>query len=261
MDKFKTLNITRYNKGKFEQVEDQIIVEYPLTIYVNEREYATLLCTPEYLESLILGYMTSDFLIKDKKDVISLIVDEDKGLAYVEIDPSSIKNLEFKSRYVTSGCASSAVYYNTLDAIKLKNRSSNEMNTVSMSKLLTLMKTVNQFSDLFKETGGVHVAGLFDDEGAVYLREDIGRHNAVDKIIGQMMLDGVTPSHKVMMISGRISSEMVLKCAKSNIQMIVSRSAPMDKAIQIAKDLKIVVIGFARGERGNIYSGDVFVEL
>lgn len=261
MDTIKTLKITRYHDGRFEEIDDQIIVEYPLTIYVNEQEYATLLCTPEYLEALIMGYLTSDFLIQSYEDIRSLIIDEEKGLAYVDIDPESIRNLEFKSRYITSGCASSAVYYNTLDAVKLKYKQLTHSESVSMSQLLVLMKDVNQFSELFKETGGVHVAGLFDSEKSIYLMEDIGRHNAVDKVIGKMMIEKINPEGKTMIISGRISSEMVLKCAKNNIRVIVSRSAPMDKAVQIAKNLNIILIGFARGHRGNIYSGVSFVEL
>lgn len=257
MDKFAKYEIYKYDNLEIIKTEDDVISEYPMTIFINDREYATLLCTPEHLEELVVGYLRSDYLIESFEDLESLIIDESKGIAHVEIKDASLLEEEiFRKRYITSGCSSSAVFYDTLDAIKLK-RKEIDLNEpkIKMESLFKMMELVNQNSELFKQTGGIHIAGLFDYYNNMYLIEDIGRHNAVDKIIGKMTIDGISPDCKVIVVSGRISSDMVLKCAKTNINTIVSRSAPMDKAIDIAKKLNLTLVGFLRGKRANIYSG------
>lgn len=260
MNKYTVYEIEKYDNLKLNKEDDDVICEYPLTIFLNDIEYATLLCTPEYRRELIVGYLKSDYLINDLDDVESIIIDEDKGLAYVELHDISMLSEELhRKRYITSGCSSSAVFYDTLDAIKLrKNVEENKINMTSVFKIMTLL---NQSSDLFRQTGGVHVAGLFDNVSNCFIVEDIGRHNAVDKIVGNMIINKTDPSDKVVAVSGRISSEMILKCAKANINVVISRSAPMDKAIDIARKLNITLIGFVRGKKANIYSASARIEI
>ena len=261
MDTTQQTLIKRIKNTIGQEEMDTVVVEFPLTLFINELEYTTLLCTPSNLKALIIGHLKNDFLIESLEDIQSLIVDESKGIAYLEIDRDLKEHLGFKNRYITSGCASSAMYYDTLDAIKLRSLNTSEPFEVAMSDIYRHMRILNQHSELFKSTGGVHIAGLFDVEGPIYLIEDIGRHNAVDKVIGLMLMNQLSSDHKMMFISGRISSEMVLKCAKQDIKVIVSRSAPMNLAIKMAESLNMVLIGFVRGERGNVYTGFDYVKI
>lgn len=257
MNKFKKISIYKYEDNVTRQVLDSVICEYPLTIFLNDVEYATLLCTPENMSELVVGYLNSEHIITSYKEIISFIIDEDKGICYIELKNNKIINSEIhKKRYVTSGCSNSAVFYDTLDAIKLSPTMIKEgEKKVKISDIFNMMKSVNQQSSLFKLTGGVHIAALFDYKNIICIAEDIGRHNAVDKIVGKLMINKLSGDDKVMVVSGRISSEMILKCAKAKISIIVSRSAPMDKAVDIARKLNLTLIGFVRGKRGNIYSG------
>ena len=258
MNKVETYKIVKYDETLIEQT-DVIIIEFPLTVFVNDKELATLLCTPEDMDLLVLGYLRSEHLIETKADIDGLVIDDDKGLAYVTLH-KDVDLDEFRNRYITSGCASSAVYYKTLDAITLRFNSMNT-HTIKMTNVFKCMKSLNQNSNLFKDTGGVHIAGLFEENRLIVTKEDIGRHNAVDKIVGYLLENGITPENKTLYLSGRVSSEMVLKCAKAGISAVVSRSAPMSVAIKLAQMHNILLMGFVRGHKANIYSGKERVEV
>lgn len=251
-----TMKINRYKQGELKNMEDCLVKEFPLTIYLNDIEYATLLCTPTDIEELVLGFLFSEYRIERKEDISQLIIDDDKGLVYVTLQ--SKDDLPFKMRYITSGCAQSTAFYKTEDAIRLHPVQT--MSAVEATELLENMKRLNQSSETFKETGGVHVAGMMIDNQMTFM-EDIGRHNAVDKLIGHMILRGIEGQNQVIYLSGRISSEMVLKCARYQIGMIVSRSAAMDRAVKIGEKLKVTIVGFARGQQMNIYCGQDRIEV
>ena len=125
---------------------------------------------------------------------------------------------------------------------------------IDVEKLFSLFKDFQKKSELYKSTGCIHCAALADSENIIFLAEDIGRHNAVDKVIGYALLNEITLRNKVLLISGRISSEMVLKAGKWKIPVIVSRSAPTSLAITLAEKIGLTVIGFLRGKRCNIYT-------
>lgn len=122
--------------------------------------------------------------------------------------------------------------------------------------ILNLSNKLNENSQLFKETGGVHSCALCSEEEIIMFHEDVGRHNALDKIVGEAFLKEIPFEDKILITSGRISSEMIIKTAKQRIPIIVSRSAPTELSVGIAKELGITLIGFARGRRMNIYQGE-----
>jgi len=123
------------------------------------------------------------------------------------------------------------------------------------------MRDFNKRSELFLNTGGVHSVALGTDEGILLFHEDVGRHNAMDKTIGEASLKNIELFDKTVLTSGRVSSEMLIKAAKGQIPVIVSRSAPTDLAVELANNLGITIIGFARGQRMNIYSNPGRVKL
>lgn len=256
MSRISKRKIKRVTGELSEYLEDMIVSEFPLTIYINEQESDTLLCTSENLEFLVLGHLKSAWFIHDKGDIESLIIDQEKGLAHVQL--SGDLPFDLKRRYITSGCASSAMYYDTLDAVSLRHRKVGEY-SLKGSMVSKNMKTFHEQADLFEQTGGVHMAALFHEDEILCCFEDIGRHNAVDKIIGYMVHEEMDTENLMIYVSGRISSEMVLKCIKSDIGVLVSRSAPMDLAVKLAENFGMILIGFARGNRYNIYSGEAQV--
>lgn len=254
MDVTRDIRIQRYNDGSIEDTTDQVVIEYPLTIYINKEQYRTLLCTPSSLNELVVGYLKSENIIKNYDDIKIMSIDERTGEAYVEIIDTSMLDTELNSlRLVTSGCASNTVYYNGVDKILLSGLSFEDTIEPDYGVVLSNMSKFQKMSELFIQTGGVHSCALFDNDILLVSYDDIGRHNAMDKISGYMLINGLKTNGKSVYTSGRISSEMVLKAAKAGISVIVSRSAPMDMAIRIANDLGMKLIGFARGNRCNIY--------
>ncbi|MGB3368863.1 MAG: formate dehydrogenase accessory sulfurtransferase FdhD [Acidaminobacteraceae bacterium] len=256
MDTSKKVKIIKYKDGVSNVVEDDVIIEFPLTLYLRGNQYATLLCTPEYEKELIVGYLFSENLINKKKDIKSISIDLRSGEVFVDIIDENILESDInKKRLITSGCANNTVFYNAIDKIKLQSTKNKEQINLDMESLLDTMANMNKSSELFLRTGGVHMSLLSDGKDFNVFREDIGRHNAIDKIVGHIILNEVSCKDKILFSSGRLSSEMLLKSAKIGIEVIVSKSAPMDMAIRIADELGIVLIGFARGKRCNIYSG------
>lgn len=252
MDKTTKIKMTRIEDELSKSLEDTVIKEYPITIYVNDQMLFTLLCTPGDVEVLVIGHLLTEGLIKTYDDIQSLIIDIEKGLVYVTLDDAF--DVSMNHRYITSGCASSALYYNTRDAVTLRHLKPKEPIPYDKQTVFDNMKHLNQKSRLFSETGGVHIAGVFKGDELLCFYEDIGRHNAVDKAVGYLLKERINTENVFVYVSGRISSEMVLKCIKAGIGGIVSRSAPMDLAVRLSKKHGIVLIGFVRGRRMNIYT-------
>ncbi len=197
--------------------------------------------------------MYSEGIIKSASDIDSINIDEKMGYAYIKIgNVSKFAKQLYGKRVITTGCGKGSIFYNALDSLKCKQFKNNL--DIDYKKLLDIMKLFNKKSELFLETGGVHSVGLIDGDDILYFEEDIGRHNALDKIIGNCLIDNVNIEDKAIITSGRITSEIVLKCAKLGIGCIISRSAPTNLAIDTGKKLNIEIIGFARGNKLNVYN-------
>lgn len=249
--RIKEVRAWRIKDGCREEMTDPVVVEAPLTIFFNERELVTLLCTPEYLDELAVGFLYSEGLMAAREDFRSVRVDAGRGLAWVDGKEKVLAGQTFLKRYITTGCGKGTSFYNFHDTT---SRPVTGDVKVSAEALLALMRRVQQGSELFARTGGVHSAALCSIDDIVLFRDDIGRHNAADKIIGRCFLDGVPVGDKIFISSGRISSEILLKTAKAGISVLVSRSAPTALAIEIAEQFGVTVVGFARGSRFNIYT-------
>jgi FdhD protein len=253
MDLTKDIPIIKYENGTISSVVDMVVKEYALTIILDGEEFITLLCTPSSLDCLTVGFLLSESVIKSKDDIEKIRVDEEKGIVEVSTVDSSIiaKRLHGK-RTMTTGCGKGSTFYNAVDSISCKKVSSDI--AVRAQGILELMREFNRRSELFLSTGGVHSVALAADADIILFHEDVGRHNAMDKIIGEASLKNIELSDKVVLTSGRISSEMLIKAAKGRISVIISRSAPTDLAVELAEQLGITVVGFARGQRMNVYS-------
>ncbi|MFD2923806.1 formate dehydrogenase accessory sulfurtransferase FdhD [Halobacillus naozhouensis] len=245
--------IVTYKNGQLQGVEDEIVTEFPITIHINGEEFATMVCTPTHLEELIIGFLASEGAILFKDDVTDLIIDESAGFAYVTLK-SEIheKQQQHSKRFIGSCCGKSRQFYFQNDVRTAKT--SMAKTRLKPEDCLNLMKMMQKNSLVFKNTGGVHNAALCTPSEILVGRADIGRHNAIDKLYGHSLLNKIPVRDKVIVFSGRISSEILIKAAKIGVGIVLSKSAPTDLAIQLADDLNITTVGFIRGESFNVYS-------
>jgi FdhD protein len=234
-------------------IDDRVVIEAPVTIYLNGEELVTLLCTPEKIDRLALGFLRSEGLLATFDDLSSIRVREEEGLVEVELkNRSDLAEKLYGKRTVTSGCGKGTIFFNVLDSLRSKPLTGKMQLTADT--IHSLMNDLQQKADLFRITGGVHSAALADSEKVIFFYEDIGRHNAIDKIIGECLLGSVSTDDKIIVTSGRLSSEVLLKAAKLKIQLLISRAAPTSLSIELAETLNITLVGFVRGQRMNIYS-------
>jgi FdhD protein len=244
--------ILRVERDGARETTDPVIREAPLTVYLNGREFVTLLCTPELMDMLAVGFLRSEGLIREFSEVTSLRLDEEQGFVFIETQGGSLAEKLYGKRTITSGCGKGTVFFSVLDALTSERITSGV--TVTVAQIHGLMHALQERALLFQLTGGIHSAALCTPEGVVYFCEDIGRHNAVDKILGLCLRDGVTISDKILVTSGRISSEILVKSAKLGLSMLVSRAAPTTLSVDLAEKIGITLVGFARGQRLNVYS-------
>ncbi len=242
-----------YTRDSEEAKTDQVIREMPLTVYVNDEELVTLLCSPDKMDELAVGFLWSEGVIDSKDEITKVVVDETKGTVWVTADRDSefIKGLLFK-RMITSGCGKGTTFYSVVDSVSAQPVLSDLRATPE--QILELMHKFQDGSALYKATHGVHSAALCSPDAIEVFREDIGRHNAVDKILGYCLMKGVDPAGKILITSGRISSEVLLKAAKKDMPVIVSRTSGTDLSLRLADKLGITLIGFVRGGKMNVYT-------
>ena len=245
--------IIRVSEEGLSNMDDVVVREFPLTIIFNNQELVTLLCSPKDFNYLAAGFLSSEGLLSSKDEIRNILVDEQRGVVRVETEVSNIEATEliFK-RLITSGCGKGAAFYSAADArtqpeIKSKTR-------ISTDDVLSLAKKFQQRSEIFRTTGGVHSAALCDTKAILVFSEDIGRHNAIDKVFGECIVKDIPTHNRLLITSGRISSEILLKVAKRNIPILISKSAPTNLGVKLANDSGITLIGFVREKRMNVYT-------
>ena len=252
-EKVERVHIYRVNRDSKQAGEDIVVKELPLTIMLNGRELVTLLCSPANLKYLAIGFLLSEGLLRGRNDIKSIIDDEQRGIVRVETvaDLNGEEEQVFK-RIITPGCGRGAAFYSSADAVGMREVKSELQ--VNGAEILELMTLFHHLSETYRSTGGVHSAALCDNKTLNIFSEDIGRHNAIDKIFGQCIWEGISTNNQIVLTSGRISSEIVIKIARNNIPVLASKSAPTNTAVKLADLLGITLIGFVRGTRMNVYS-------
>ncbi|CAD2072428.1 formate dehydrogenase accessory sulfurtransferase FdhD [Phocicoccus pinnipedialis] len=253
MDIITNKTITRFSAGDFLEDTDIMAVEFPLTIYINDVEFATLVCTPDYLEDLVIGFLASEGVIRTFSDIISMNIDDRSGFCHIEskrdIDPNYFT---FTKRVLGSCCGKSRQFYFQND-MQMSKVSAAKV-TLTPRQVMTLQRELQESSDTFKETGAIHNACIASPDGLIIHRGDIGRHNALDKLYGYCLRNNITVHDKILVFSGRISSEILTKASKIGVGVVLSKAAATDLAIDLADDLNITAIGFIRRGSFNIYS-------
>ncbi|HQO09529.1 MAG TPA: formate dehydrogenase accessory sulfurtransferase FdhD [Clostridiales bacterium] len=243
-------NIIKYRNNVRSKISDQVVNEMILNLAIDYKNLSFLTCSPEQLEELTAGYLVTSGIVTEENRLVSLNYEESKNIMHIELaDNSVIKEMVF-SKLKPVGCGAGTLLFNL-------NRSGNTPAwdfTITNMQISAVMNEFNKSSELFLATGGVHSAAVTDGNSILVMREDIGRHNAIDKVIGNIYLAGKPLSDKIVLTSGRISSEIVLKLIYAGVRMLISRSAPTQKAVELAEENGITLVGFARSTNFNVYS-------
>lgn len=235
------------------EVEEIIAKEVPFTIFLNREEIATLLCSPGELRYLVIGFLATSGIIKGVDDIKALEIDHENGIARVMVNGMR-KVLEKgpSKRIIGSGCGKAILFYELGDTVGLLPVLANIK--VRSLEITGLMKIFNRSSSLFLKTGCVHSCAVCKDGVIIRLDNDIGRHNALDKVMGYCLVEGIPLDDKLILTSGRISSEVVIKAARCGVPLIASRCAVTDLSIKLGERIGVTLIGFIRGTKMNIYT-------
>jgi len=231
--------------------KDAVVIEYNLSIVLNGQELVTLICSPEKLEFLAAGFLCSQGLITTKEEIRDIALDREKGvIAITTREPGKLAGDILSRRLIGSSGEKGIVQAGDLR----QGVRNNSRITISSHEVTALMGDFIQRSEVYRATGGVHSAALSTSQKIILFSDDIGRHNAIDKIFGECLLMDILVDDRILLTSGRVSSEIVLKAARRNIPILISKSAPTKIGVELAHNLGITLIGFARGANMNMYS-------
>ncbi|ALS24461.1 MULTISPECIES: formate dehydrogenase accessory sulfurtransferase FdhD [Paenibacillus] len=248
-----TRTVWRYDGQLLSEQEDPIAKETPLTIRLDGEEFATIVCTPSDIEDMVFGFLASEGVIREANEVTRLQLNTSRGFADVTLlYPERGKVMDHSKRVIGSCCGKSRQFYLRSDVRTAKTVMTRSR--ITPDECLKLIRQLQEGSDVFRQTGGVHNAALCSREKLLVTRTDIGRHNALDKVYGHCLRERVSMKDTAVAFSGRVSSEVLLKTAKMGVGILLSKSAPTDLALELADDLGITVIGFIRGNTFNVYS-------
>ena len=243
-----TLNIIRVTQGKQELAKRQVVEEYPLRLRVNGRDLATLVCSPHQLNFLLVGFFRLQGFITSLDDLLSMGVCSEYGLAEIRLRAELPEQLQ---PTLTSGCGT-GISYNLPQ--NLLNPAHKRPRSYSSKALFHLMKELQGQAEQYRSHGGIHSAAIGDAEGLLLYAEDIGRHNTLDRLAGEALFKEIELQDKMLVTSGRVSTEMVAKAARLGIGLIASRTSPTDKAIELCEQAGITMVGYLRGNSMEIYS-------
>jgi FdhD protein len=249
----RSLVYSRYTANGMTTMEKEVVREAPVTVYVNGQELITFLCTPQNLRYLVLGFLHLEGIIDSLDEVMLLRVCDEEEMIEVRLTHDA----ELPTRRVlTSGCGGGTTF---ADLTAQTNKLDSTLK-VTPSQILGLMHRLYREAELYRTAGGVHTSALSDGQQLLVVASDVGRHNTLDKIKGQCLLEEIDTRDRIILTTGRLSAEMLNKAAKMQVPVLVSRTSPTDLAVEMAKDWGITLIGYARGEQIHVYSGEERVE-
>jgi len=248
--------IRRKHDGKLEYLPDELTIEEPLEIRIGRKTIAITMCTPGHDEELAAGFFFSEGIVRDPGDIADLSLCTDNRVV-VELAIGLKAKLKTAQRFGTISSSCGLCGKTRIEAIRQNFPAIRATALrIDIETLLSLPEKLRDAQSDFAHTGGIHAAGIFDVNGELKIaREDIGRHNAVDKAIGRAFLDRLVPldSH-VLLVSGRASFEIIQKTLAAGIPIVAAVSAPSSLAVEFARDSNQTLIGFLRPPSFNIYS-------
>lgn len=244
------VEITRIRSdGSTETLEDSVAADVAVCIFVDGEFYRTLIASPRMLEELVVGHLYTEGVVSSHTDIAELIVQPERVDVSLRNPVNLLEMTIGKSRLLTTACAASP---------RIRPGSVRRVQSVEGlddALIHGVIDELNRLSTVFRETGGTHSALIHHrDDGIMAFAEDVGRHNALDKVIGRCLLDAVDLDRCVLASSGRLAGEMVLKASAAGIPVVCSVSAPLASGIRIAEAAGIRLVGFVRGRRMNLYA-------
>lgn len=235
-------------KGDTAELVDGAVIEEVLAcIYVNGQELAKFMCTPHRLDELALGFLRSESIIQQLDDIEVLTT---SASHCVDI---WLKDTGFSlptRPIITSGCGGGV----TFDDLSQRHVPLNTNTTIKPEQIFSLMKKLHEAAELYQEARGVHTSALSDGDRLLLVAQDVGRHNTIDRLWGQALKQGLRTDSRILLASGRISSEMLTKAAKMGVPIIISRTSPTSLSVDLGQAWNITVIGYARGNSYRVYT-------
>jgi FdhD protein len=241
--------------GNVQKTTDYVAEEKPLHIFLNRTHYVTIFCSPTNLKEMAIGHAVSEGILKSIEEVEGIDLKEREGVCKINLKPGvklekRLKLSQHFSRVIFSACGSTAPYQPTLRLAKVRSDL-----RVKAQIVLTCVNRLNFVAETFRKTGSVHVAAIYRSDGTlVTFAEDIGRHNAVDKVLGSCIVEAIDLGGCFLALSGRLTGDIVLKAAKLGLPIVASLAAAIHSGIAIANDANLTLVGFARGKRMNVYT-------
>jgi FdhD protein len=241
--------------GKTQKITDFVAEETPLHLFVNATFWATILCSPINLKELAVGHLLSEGIVKSIDEIVDVELKEKENTCTVKLKTDvkveeRVQISRLHTRVITSACGNGSPYQ-----YKGKTPWVESELTVKAQILFDSVNQLNFKAEGFRKTGGLHVAAIYRADGSlVALAEDVGRHNAVDKVIGMAALDKVDFAECFVALSGRISGDVAFKAAKVGLPIVASLSAALSSGIATAEESNVTLAGFVRGKRLNVYT-------
>jgi FdhD protein len=244
-----SVTYVRYEGGEGKRMARPLVREAPWTIHVDGQEVVTLYCTPDKLNFLALGFLAAEGIIDSLADVLLLQVCEDQeGVINVTLNG---RDLSLRGRpIVLSGCGRGI----TFDDLSASHPALESSLQIPATQISGLMRDLRHEAEIHQSVGGTHASALADESALLVVAEDVGRHNTLDKIRGECLFRGIPTRDRMLLTTGRVSSEMVAKAVKMEVPIVASRSTPTDLAVELARDWEMTVVGYVRGDRLNVYT-------
>ena len=249
-------NLTRkvfsFNEEK-KKIKIDVIEEKPLTLFLNDQEIVTMMTINDYPKYLAVGYLFNQNMISNKTKIQSIEYDEDLSVVIVRTKSKTDYQKKLKKKILTSGCAQGTVFGDIMESFKKIKFS--RISVLRKSWIYELSKKINHVPSLYLKAGAIHGCVLCKKNNPLIYMEDVGRHNAIDKIAGYMMINKISSSDKIFYTTGRLTSEMVIKAVKMKIPIVITRSGFTAWAIELARKANLTLVGRAKGKKFFILSG------
>ena len=245
----KQIHYEKYEFRKCESFDAETIVESPVSLTVNGQVWLTFMCTPVELEALAVGFLFNEGILESMEEVAHVRVCEHGDNVDVWLNRSMEQPTSWRR---TSGCTGGVTAVDALARVDVSFRG--DQMQIEPETVGHLVEQLFDSQSLYRETGGVHTSALSDGEKIVIAAEDIGRHNTLDKIAGLCLMKNIHPETRILITTGRISSEMLQKAARLNAPILISRTSPSSLSIEMAQRYGITLIGYARRHRFNVYT-------
>ena len=242
-----TIRFQQYASGDWKTISGEVITEKPVSLTVNGEVWLTFMCTPVDLEALAVGFLFNEGFIQTMAEVADVRTCENQENIDVWLNQSVEKPKQWRR---TTGCTGGVTSIST----EMNGKPVLNGGMLTPQQVCELIAQLFDAQDLYRKSGGVHTSALSDGERILITAEDIGRHNTLDKIAGKLLLEGLRPERRILLTTGRISSEMLQKAGRINASILITRTSPSSLSIEMAERQGITLIGYARRSQFNLYT-------